>query len=246
MTERKLESQILYVVVFVLLGTLLVLIFWLQISEVVQSQVEGRREKFLSDIGVIFTVVATLLAAIFGALISVIGTNKKDKKKQLQYEEQVEKITKESCKRVQAYLQAMKKEGFDESSVNLRYRIAGIKVIETLLSDFSLDKIIGDQIYTIYRVREQINDLICDLENANDNFLNARQHIVNLEYKLGVSSGHDGVYIKKEIEKVSGQIESRYNTDTQKAIKENIEFFSLIIKDYHDVGEKISEYNQNI
>ncbi|MEK5038960.1 hypothetical protein [Sporosarcina sp. FSL K6-3457] len=201
----------------------------------------------MSDIETILTIVATLLAAIFGALISVIGTNNKDAKNQRQYEKQVEKITKESCQRVLAYLQAMEKEDFDESSVNLKYRIAGIKVIEKLLSDFSLDKIIGDQIYVVYRVREQINDLICDLENANDNYFNTRQYIANLEFQLGtVSNESEGGYLKNEIEKNLEGLENNYNIDTRKQIKENIELFSCFIRDYDVISSEISKNNQSL
>lgn len=194
-----------------------------------------------------FVILLPLFAAILGSLITVIGNTIKENKKQKILEKQVESIMKESCKRVLVYLQAMKTEKYENALINLRYRIDGIETVVELISDFKLNNIIGNQIYVVFRIREQIQELLGDFKNFNENYFKVRQLEADINYLIKASAAKEEInHLEEEKNYHLKKLKKDYRKDHLRQIDDNISIFQTFIKEYNIIAKGIKEYNEKM
>jgi uncharacterized membrane-anchored protein YhcB (DUF1043 family) len=197
-------------------------------------------------INTIIAVIGTISGAILGALITTIGTNKINNKRDKRYNFQVELISKESCRRTIVYLKAMIDEEYEEFLTNLEARVNGIKVIEKLLSELPIGTIPSKQFFSVYRIRETLQEIIFDLSTYLGNYLKTQQFVADAQFRItsGIIDDNQKEILKKEIDFVQKRLKSDYEERLYKNLIEYVNRMDNLIKYYHKLAQEIYELNK--
>ncbi|MFJ6414441.1 hypothetical protein ACIQLG_16800 [Terribacillus saccharophilus] len=181
-----------------------------------------------------------LVGALATMLINYFLSYREERKKS----EQVQFVSKESCRRILVYLSTMRDEEDQEAQKNLESRIDGIKVIQQLLSEMQLNLIPKKDIGIIYRIREKVQEIINDLEIFHHNRTTVRQFTANAE-ALIIRHDTDEV-TRKQLQDEMKIHNNALQTDYERVCKDidqHIEHLASFLHHYKDLRNKISNIN---
>jgi hypothetical protein len=197
-----------------------------------------------TTLNTLIAVSGTLIGALFGAIATVIGTKKIQKDKDKKYNRQVELIYQESLSRMNVYISHMAEETYEDFLLNLEGRISGLKAIENLLSEFPLGTISTKQVFAVYRIRENLQEMIFDISLFQGNNIRVQQFESDAQFQMSLGANEDiKKMLTKKIELMQKKLKDDYNSRLHKNIKEYVESINVLKVHYHTIAQEIYEKN---
>ncbi|PFL13996.1 hypothetical protein COJ07_29175 [Bacillus cereus] len=197
-----------------------------------------------TTLNTLIAVSGTLIGALFGAIATVIGTKKIQKDKDKKYNRQVELIYQESLSRMNVYISHMAEETYEDFLLNLEGRISGLKAIENLLSEFPLGTISTKQVFAVYRIRENLQEMIFDISLFQGNNIRVQQFESDAQFQMSLGANEDiKKMLTKKIELMQKNLKDDYNSRLHKNIKEYVESINVLKVHYHTIAQEIYEKN---